>query len=82
MNGGAFKNGCEQQNSPNREQRRERMSRCSAAMSAGVDVVVAVAVQWLQVTLRSLGEASKAFNSHSPCVYAAQKRSTAKFGRV
>lgn len=25
---------------------------------------------------------SKAFNTHSPCVYAAQKRSTAKLGRV
>lgn len=47
-------------NSPNREQRRETMSRCSVAMSADVDDpvgVAAVVVYWLQVTWRSLREA-------------------------
>lgn len=38
------KNGCERQkkDSPNREQRRETTSRCSAAMSADVDDPVVV----------------------------------------
>lgn len=59
-------------NSPNREQRRGTMSRCSVAMSAGPDdpgvAVNAVAVWWLQGAWRSLGEAELSATTVHVCM--------------